>query len=254
MDLIRRKLRSGVRLFEVLTIEEARTRNLVVVPWREGKGGDWVSTDDGYVCECLDRKVYRRDNQVLMVLAFCRQWVRGSTLNYLDYKKSGHFGGTSPRSWQEVESGRTRTKLMVKTFVQMLLSRSVDYVKLGTIYRQDQTLPGATARRLLKQEVIRKMVDAEMEKVLTEKGITRGSVLDMYLEAAQLARAVSNPTALKSVATELADFLEMKPRQVKQIDSAEFTGIDRQISDGIEKETKLKLSRETNSSTLEVKS
>jgi hypothetical protein len=232
-DIVRRKLRDGIREFEILSKEEASDKGLSVVGWRDAKPGEWALTDDGFVCECLDRKTFvrGRHSQDLVVLSFCRQWVTKTPLNYLAYKGAGAHG-TSPTPWVILESRKTRTKNMVKVFVQMMLNHNIDYTRLGIVYRPDQRIPAATARRLLKEEVIKKMVDIELSKVLSSNGITKESVIQMYLDAAKIAKENGKAGELRAVASDLADYLEMKPKATKMLEAG-FDGVAGQIEEGM---------------------
>jgi hypothetical protein len=234
-EFIKRKSRTGSKEYEILTAVEAEERGIQPIPWRVGQAGNWVSTDDGYVCLCLDRKTYRKHthSQDMVILTFCRQWVSPKPLNYLAYKATNAWGGTSPTPWVVVEARKTRTKNMVKIFVKMMLNREIDYTKLGLIYRPDQRIPAATVRRLLKQEEIKKMVDAELDKVLSEKGITRDYVIGLYLDAARIAKENAKAGELRAIASDLADYLEMKPKSQKMLESGMSDDIGKQIEEGM---------------------
>jgi hypothetical protein len=234
-EFVRRKLRTGIKEFEILDEVEAKERGLTPLPWRTGKAGDWVMTDDGYVCLCLDRKTYRKrtSSQDMVILAFCRQWVSPKPLKYLAYKTTKAWGGTSPTPWVVVEARKTRTKNMVKIFVKMMLNKNIDYTKLGLVYRPDQRIPAATVRRLLRQEEIKKMVDAELNAVLSKNGITRESVIQMYLDAARIAKENAKAGELRAIASDLADYLEMKPKNQKMLESGMSDDIGRQIEEGM---------------------
>jgi hypothetical protein len=234
-EFVRRKpLKGGIREYEILTRAEAEERGVQTVDWRVGKSGEWVTTDDGYVCLCLDRKAYtkRTTTKELVILAFCRQWVSPKPLMYGAYKTTKAWGATSPTPWVVMEARKTRTKNMVKIFVKMMLNKNIDYTKLGLAYRPDQHIPAATVRRLLKEKVIKDMVDKELEEVLSKEGITRASVIKMYLDAARIAKENGKAGELRAVASDLADYLEMKPKVQKMLEGP-MDDIGRQIEAGM---------------------
>lgn len=235
-DILRRRLKGGFREFEILSEGEGRERGLQDIPWRVGQPGQWVKTDDGYFCQCLDRKTFhkRKTPQDLVILSFCRQWVGPMPLNYLAYKTAQSWGASSPTTWVVYESRKKRTKTMVKVFVHMMLNHTIDYHRLGIVYRPDQRIPAATVRRLLKEEVIKKMVDDELSKVLSNKGITKESVLDMYLKAASIAEHNEKAGELRAIAADLAEILDMKPKAQKYLgDGGMSEDVGKQIEAGM---------------------
>ena len=106
----------------------------------------------------------------------------------------------------------TRTKNLVNAYVGQLTStRKVDYNQLGMIYRPDEQNPAATVRRVLKQEVIKKMVEKKLREVLSDKGINSSSVLDTMLEGLDIARNKQDVTNMIKISDVFMDLLEMKP-------------------------------------------
>jgi len=77
---------------------------------------------------------------------------------------------SNPKSWQDRESRKTRTKNLVNAYVgQALSSQGFDYNKLGNIYRPDQQQPSVTVKRVLKQEFIRDMIEKKLKEIMEEK-------------------------------------------------------------------------------------
>lgn len=138
----------------------------------------------------------------------------------------------------------TRTKNLVNAYVGQLTStRKVDYNQLGMIYRPDEQNPAATVRRVLKQEVIKKMVEKKLREVLSDKGINSSSVLDTMLEGLDIARNKQDVTNMIKISDVFMDLLEMKPSK-KIITDMFQLDVSSNIGDLIAKEEKsLKLSR-----------
>jgi len=99
----------------------------------------------------------------------------------------------------------------VTVFVEMLVSKhGVDWRRLGIVYRPDEAIPEATVRRLFKQERIRQMVQEELRKVLKEESVDEREVIRMYRRAFVKAEATDNPSAMRSVAKDLSEMLDMR--------------------------------------------
>lgn len=146
--------------------------------------------------------------------------------------------------WAEREAKKTRTKNLVSAYVGQLTStKQVDYKQLGYIYRPDQQNPAATVRRVLKQEVIKKMVEKKLREVLSEKGINSSSVLDTMLEGLHIARNKQDVTNMIKISDAFMDLLEMKPNKKITTDTLQLD-VASNIGDLIANEEKsLKMSR-----------
>ena len=114
---------------------------------------------------------------------------------------------------------------------------------IGKIYRPDQKCPEATVRRLFKKQRIVDMVEKKLKEILIDKGITQEQVLDLQLEAIDLARAKGDVSNMLRVADNFMDLLSMKPGKVVTTDTMELD-MSNKIIDAIESEDKkLKLER-----------
>lgn len=247
MHTITRNLREGKRTFSIFTKQEADSQNLQYVGWRKVRPGEWALTDDQFVAECLKRKTYHRRGRPVdfVMLSFAARWDTPSTrFTFQDHYDTGVFGYvTSPRSWIEREAGKTRTKVMVREYVRMVLARDVDYTKLGLIYRKDQRIPAASVRRILKQETIKQMVSQEMEAKLKEAGIDVNYVFDLYKKAVMVAEEEGDAASIVKVAQDLAEILDVKPK--KATITRVLTGqVTKEIEGDIERESKLLEARE----------
>jgi len=131
------------------------------------------------------------------------------------------------KRWLKYELGKTKTKLVIKTYVRMLVTGKIEWEKLGQLYRPDQKIPVATFRRLLRQEETQRMVSEELEKLLSGEGITaqyaiknRKIVLEKALEKGDLTNA-------NRVLDSFDDKLDLKPnekkfQQIQKIDLRAF--------------------------------
>ena len=58
MDTIRRRIGGKMRKFNIYTQDEADKKGCLYIEWKHADEGDYALSDDGYVGECLSRKVY----------------------------------------------------------------------------------------------------------------------------------------------------------------------------------------------------
>jgi hypothetical protein len=106
---------------------EADAGVIAYVPWKEAQPGLWALTDDGYVARCEARKEYTGKagkTTIHLRFSFGAAWLpRTKELHFLPFHHSGNYGGTSPRSWQDLEAAKERTRRTVVVFAEMLVSR-----------------------------------------------------------------------------------------------------------------------------------
>ena len=118
-----------------------------------------------------------------------------------------------------------------------------DWDMIGKIYRPDQKIPAATARRLFKKQRIVEMVEKKLKEILIDKGITQEQVVDLQLEALDIARSKGDISNFLKVTDSFMDLLQMKPGKVVTTDTVELD-FSSKITEQIEAEDKkLKLER-----------
>ena len=126
----------------------------------------------------------------------------------------------------------------------MLMSGRIDWEKLGTMYRPDQAQPVWTLKRLLKQEETKQMVNEENDKFLSEEGITPHFVIKNRKEILKKGLERGDLTNCNRVLDSFEDKLDMKPKEIKHIQT---TQVDyRKILDTIKQEKNRKSLPEVN--------
>ena len=251
---IERRINKKTGKYPVYTEEQAKQKGYDYVYWRQAQIGDWGLTDDGYVAECYDRKDYTDKNgkvKTLIKLTCGVGWDSGfSKINFLENHKYVVYSKTNPkRTWDEQESGTTRSKNTINTYANMLLNNGqVDYSVLGQIYRPDQEIPEATVRRFLKQKVAKRMVEKKIKELLSDKSINKEFAVDNIIRVLQMAESKGDVNNFLKANDYLMDLLEMKPNKQLITDTIQVD-MTKQIADTIAKEEKkvtLKRSSETN--------
>ena len=242
MEYIDRKFKKNdyqTVTYPVYTQEEADERQIEYSPWRECGEGQFGLSDDGYVAECIYLRKYKEKSQV--TFPYGRQWIGDSRLCYEPHRDTGEYSQIGTRTWDEMEAKKTRTKNAVKVYAEMMLSgEPIDWALIGKVYRKNQERPDLTAKRLFKSEKIQKMLDKEIQKALVDRGIEKGDILDMILDAISIAKTNSDPSNMLRGAEQFVRILDMLPKKSMQTDTVQID-MTSKILDQIAKEEKKSL-------------
>ena len=250
MEKLKRKIKGKTKVYNMYSQQEADEAGLDYSHWKQSKTGEYALSDDGFVGKCIGRKDYTDKKgrvKTFVRLAYGANWAGNTNkIQYLKNKECDVYTQANPEAtnWVVREANMTRTKNLVNAYVGQLTStKKVDYNQLGMIYRPDQQQPAATVRRVLKQEIIKKMVEKKLREVLSEKGINNSTVLDTMLEGLDIARNKQDVTNMIKISDVFMELLEMKPNKKITTDMLQLD-VSNSIGDIIAKEEKtLKVSR-----------
>ena len=190
--------------------------------WRHGDEGEWVFTDDNFVCQIL-KKTRLKDRSGT---TYCVRTVCGS-FKASDIKKDmlGEngiaeniytFSGKNVGQEEFNKRGRNSRELLFAKYVASGLGAVAAYKKAypsskSSTYIKDRT------EKLLKTETIRKMIDKKIEELLAEEGVTPNWLIERYKTIADLAESdTAKLRSLDSLAkiSGLFDLNEKKSEQV----------------------------------------
>lgn len=248
MDNIKRRIGGKLRSFDIYSKDEADKKGFAYISWKYANEGDYALSDDGYVGECLSRKVYtdkKGRTKTFIKCAHGVQWVTNmGKFMYEPNKEAGIYSHVKPSRWEDKEARTTRAKNAVTAYVtDIVKGEKPDWEMIGKIYRPDQKCPEATVRRLFKKQRIVDMVEKKLKEILIDKGISQELALDLQIEAIDMARKKGDISNLLKVSETFMDLLNMKPGKVVTTDTMEID-MSNTIIDAIEKEDKkLKLER-----------
>lgn len=185
----RGKVVGGVH--HVYTTDEAKAKGVRwLTDWRDCEQGDWIRTDDGWVCQVLGINKYldRRRTNVhgkgkpiytkFLTLPFGRttNWAKKFELREIIQGQ----GGLSNKSKAARFAESFRGRLFVMYYCASILSTGkIDYIVLGRIVRQGSRTD-LNAKIFLRSPIIKKKIEETMSKMLKDKGITHESVLEDY--------------------------------------------------------------------------
>ena len=190
--------------------------------WRHGDEGEWVYTDDGFVCQILRKtKIKDKGRQITCVRTVC------GTFTTKDKKKEmlGEngiaeniytFSGTNASQKAFNDRDRNSRELLFAKYVAGGLGVIDSYKKAYPDARSSNYIKERTDK-LLKTETIRKMIDKQIEEILTEEGVTPNWLIERYKTIADLAESdTAKLRSLDSLAkiSGLFDLGEKKSEQV----------------------------------------
>lgn len=236
-EIQRRRLVDGSWVIETHVVYgPGEAKEIEPIPWRHArKAGEWVVDEGGYVSKTISVKRFmvgrgRRTEAWRVVLPYGRFFTNGRLpLSYADIIRQPR------KDYASVEARTSRVKRMVRVYAKMYLERSgrlteEDFRQLGIIYRADQKVPGASAKRVLKISQVQSMVADELIKLLDEGGFTRAEVIKRYNELYVDAKNSSQLSVAKGILDRMADMLDMKP-DVKRLSAGISFGDRRSLPD-----------------------
>tara|TARA_R100001082_G_scaffold85361_1_gene51932 strand:+ start:410 stop:1159 length:750 start_codon:yes stop_codon:yes gene_type:complete len=237
MYKITRKFRTGIKDYNVYSIDECKSKGLEYKYWKECSEGDYGESDDGYIGECI--KVSDYDKARFITMSYGVGFVTDrSKIKFLKNHSMGIYTMINPKHWIETEIRAKRFDRVLTAYMAQLMSPNpIDWNVLGNIYRPDQEKPAVTVKKLFKQEKVQTMVKDELKKILSDKGISESFVLDTILDAIEVAKTKQDAGNMLKASSELSDYLQMKPDKKIQTERLEVD-VTKQISDTINKESK----------------
>ena len=190
--------------------------------WRHGEEGEWVFTDDGFVCQILRKsKIKDKGRSVTCIRTVC------GTFLAKDRKKEmlGEngiaeniytFSGTNMSQKDFNERDRNSRELLFAKYVAGGLGALESYKKAYPDSRSTNYIKERTDK-LLKTETIRKMIDKQIEEILNEEGVTPNWLIERYKTIADLAE--SDTAKLRSLdsLSKIAGLFDLGEKKSEQV-------------------------------------
>jgi hypothetical protein len=191
--------------------------------WRYGEEGEWVFTDDGYVCQILRLLNIAKDEKKTVP---CVRTVCGTFLaNDKNKEMLGEngiaeniyaFSGTNTSKEDFNKRGRNSRELLFARYVASGIDVTTAYKRVYPNAKKDKYIKNRT-EKLLKTETIQKMVKNEILEILKENEATPEYIIERYKTIADMAENDTHKLkALDSLAkmSGLFDVGETKSEQV----------------------------------------
>ena len=172
----------------------------VVSNWRNCNEGDWVYTDDGYICQILKKSKVSHPGYKTsrtMIRTVCGSFIceqkshkilgeNGIVENI--YTFSGNYNATYSRSKDRKLKNR---EFLFARYVAAG-ENAVDAYKKAYPMAEDKKYIKEKSNFLLKKEEIRTMVKEEIKKILSEEGVTPEWLIGKYRDIVDLSERDSD--------------------------------------------------------------
>jgi len=164
--------------------------------WRHGEEGEWVFTDDGFVCQILRKTTIGKKDDSKRAISYCMRTVCGTFLaKDLNREMLGAdgiaeniytFSRTYKAFKQYQKDGLKPKEFVFARYVAEGMEISQAYAKVFKKSKSSEYIANS-AKQLMKKEEVKTMVKEEIKKTLQEEGITPDWILSRYKELAELA-------------------------------------------------------------------
>jgi len=191
--------------------------------WRHGDEGEWVFTDDGFVCQILRKLDIAKDNgkSVPCVRTVCGTYLAG------DMKKEmlGEEGiAENIYTFSGTNAGKERFKNRKRNSKELLFARYVAsginvisaYKRVYPDAKNDTYIKNRTDK-LLKTETIQKMVKKEILTLLEEYEATPEYIIERYKTIADMAENDTHKLKALDSLAKMAGLFDTEDKKSEQV-------------------------------------
>ena len=182
--------------------------------WRDGAEGEWVKTDDDYICQILRKiKIGKKD---------CIRTVCGTfdiNNKYLMKGEDGIAENIYSFSGKKVDGFSDKPTKGQFLFAQYV-AQGVDVIEAyKKAYPKAKSELGIQhqVNKLLKVEHVKKMIKDEIQKCLNEEGVTAEWIIGRYKTIADLAERDSDKLRSLESLTKIAGMFETNDTKTEQL-------------------------------------
>jgi len=182
--------------------------------WRDGEEGEWVKTDDDYVCQILRKmKIGNKD---------CVRTVCGTFDMNNKYTMLGEEGiadniySFSGKKVDGFSDNKTKGQFLFAQYVAQGIN-AIDAYKIA--YPRAKSPEGIQKQvnKLLKVEHVQKMIKEEIQNCLNEEGVTAEWIIGRYKTIADLAERDSDKLRSLESLTKIAGLFEVGDKKTEQL-------------------------------------
>jgi hypothetical protein len=163
--------------------------------WRHGEEGEWVFTDDGFVCQILRKLNIAKEGgkSVPCVRTVCGSFI-ADNINKEMLGQDGiaeniyTFSGKNTGKENFNKRGRNSRELLFARYVASEMN-AIDAYKLVYPEAKSEDYIKRKVNNLLKTETISKMITKERRIKLEEEGVTDGWLIERYKTIADMAES-----------------------------------------------------------------
>ena len=231
------KHKEGKKRYPIYFLDE--NPEISFKPWYEAKEGEMCLSDDGIICEVIRRKIYKKED------GREQYYIRtpiGSTF-FHPKKKLPKFNCKKRKSAYTVDGVSSFEKESRSQWFKNLAMAHAqtmnEHESIKMVFGEDIGKTKKTKmRRIIRTERFKAMVREELAKLLSERGITEGSIVDNINEAMELARGKGDISNLMRGIENLQDMLGMRDKAIVKSTTQLSAVSTKQILDEINQETK----------------
>lgn len=204
------------RTYKIYSRDEADDLGIKYTYWKKVREGDWGLTDDNYVMECFKRRDFDNGHAEI-VLSGARSWNTSREIRWENRRKNHSWYEPTDEKWTAHEAKCKRIKYVAHAAATMLINGDrLDYEFLAKLYRPDIYTAPSIIKKILNEPRAIKMIHQEIEKALTENGVTLDYIIDLGKETVSKARNLDNVAEMGRMFERLVKLIE-KNLQAKEI-------------------------------------
>ena len=213
--------------------------------WRHGEQGEWVFTDDGFVCQILKKSKMEESNgkTVTYVRTVCGTYI-AERMNKEMLGDDGiaeniyTFSGKNIGQEDFNKRGRTTRELLFARYV----AGGVDILeayKKAYPDATDETYIKQRTEKLLKTETISKMIDTEILALLEKQGQNPEKIIERYTKIADFAEKDSDKLGAIRDLAKMAGLFDRDTKKSEQV--TVWAGFSPEQLEGVNKNGKPEL-------------
>ena len=178
----------GKKTYTIYTLDEADKEQIPYSHWKDAGEGEWALSDDGFVSKIITKKSYPTKNEVDNIYLrfawgyhFFNPKYKGKELNVKGRKSNTTLSGKRPI---EVKAKQERMKNLAMVYAQTMHTGDTIKKVCGEVK------PGEERRikRYMRTETFKDMVREELQKLLSEHGLTEHYTLDLLEQSIVMAK------------------------------------------------------------------
>ena len=193
----------------------------VISTWREGNEGDWVYTDDGYICQILKKSSVSHPGYKTprtMIRTVCGSFICEQKSHKILGDKGVveniyTFSGNSKAKISYVKDRKMNNREFL--FARYVASgeNALSAYKKAYPMAQNENYIKKKSNFLLQKEEIRTMVKEEIQKILNEEGVTPEWIIGKYRDIVALSDSDSNKLRSLESLTKIAGLFDTEKKQ-----------------------------------------
>ena len=193
----------------------------VLSSWRKGNEGDWVYTDDGYICQILKKSQVSHPGYKTprtMIRTVCGSFICEQKSHKILGDKGVveniyTFSGNSKAKISYVKDRKMiNREFLFARYVASGENALTAYKKAYPMAKNENYIK-KKSNFLLQKEEIRSMVKEEIQKILNEEGVTPEWIIGKYRDIVALSDSDSNKLRSLESLTKIAGLFDTEKKQ-----------------------------------------